>query len=266
VTPIEQFSRNGRDSDHKDIELIHLTTGIPLELHWSACEPWFDRPLSTRKLWEPASTTTLLDRQMPMPSPEDLFFLLALHGFRHRWESLKWISDIVTAIQAFPDLDWASLLAKAANLSRRRMVLLPLALVQRIFGTQVPPCMDEAIARDPTVRALAFKLQQQHFSAGEGGLGSTSGISRSIYRESIKLLVRENVAERVNLLVSLLFNRFKPTPNDRRYFSPRTLPEPLYWFLRPFRVLSTYSLAFLIRLAGQLITPICNRRTSRANR
>src|SRR6202034_2183232 len=29
--------------DHKDIELIHPEAGISLELHWSACEPWFDQ-------------------------------------------------------------------------------------------------------------------------------------------------------------------------------------------------------------------------------
>jgi hypothetical protein len=254
---VQEALLNSRDADHKDIELIHLKTGIPLELHWSACEPWFDQRLSSRKLWEPASTTTLLDRDMPMPLSEDLFFLLALHGFRHRWESLKWICDIAAAIQAFPDLDWAAMLAKAARLSRKRMVLLPLALVQRIFGTQLPACVDEAITRDPTVRPLAWKLQQQHFSGCENNFVSNSGLPMFIYRESIRLLVRENFRERLSLLVTLLFSRLKPTPNDRQYFSPHTLPEPLYWLLRPFRVLSTYGLAFLMRLTARLIAPLC---------
>ena len=41
----------------KDIELENPETGIHLELHWSACEPWHDRMVSRLKLWNAASTT-----------------------------------------------------------------------------------------------------------------------------------------------------------------------------------------------------------------
>jgi hypothetical protein len=244
--------------DHKDIELIHPETGISLELHWSACEPWFDQRLSRLNLWEPSSTTTLLNRAIPLPSPEDMVFLLALHGLRHRWESLKWICDIDAMIHAFPAMDWAAVLFRAAKLSRKRMVLLPLALVERLFGTRLPACVVKAIGEDATVSVLAGQLVEQHLADDGGGLASSkNAVYELISREAVRLRSRENFADRFRLVASLLFNLFRPTVNDRRFLSARTLPESLCWIIRPIRLLNSYGPACLLQLTRRLIAPLC---------
>lgn len=236
--------------NHKDVELIHVKTGVHLELHWSACEPWFDHRLCAMKLWEPASTTTVLEREMPIPSPEHLFFLLALHGFRDRWDSLKSICDIAAAIHAFPDLNWSGMLAYAAGLSRKRMVLLPLVLVQQLFDMQLADCVLEAIAQDQTVSALARQLQKQHYAGAE----STSSTSNSVHEifcrsDFVQIRSRESLVDRLRLLVV----RVKPNVNDRQYLLPRTLPDPVYWLVRPFRLLTTYGPSIFFSLTAQLI-------------
>lgn len=243
---------------HKDVELIQSESGIHLELHWSACEPFFDQRLSTLMLWVPASTTTVLHRQMPLPSPEDVFFLLTLHGFRHRWESLKWMCDIAALIGAYPELDWAAVLSKATKLSRKRMVLLPLTLVHQLLQVDLPISVLDAISKDATIPALARQVQQQHYLQENSPPAQPRDVVFGlVYNESVRVRTRESFADRLHLLGNLMFNFMKPTANDRSYFSRRRLPEPLCWVIRPFRLMTTYGPACIFRLTGQLLTPLC---------
>jgi hypothetical protein len=237
--------------NYKDVELIHSQTGVRLELHWAACEPWFDQYLSTLKFWEPASTITFLKRQIPLPSPEQIFFLLALHGFRHEWDSLKWVCDIAAAIHAFPELNWTALLSHAEKLSRKRMVLLPLALVQQLFDMPLPDCVVEAIAQDQTVSALAGQVAEKYCEGSNAISASPDDAVDGISWRSdvVRIRSRESFADRLGMLAA----RFRPTMNDRQYVLPRTFPDVLYWFVRPFRLLATYGPSSLVQLTAQLI-------------
>ncbi len=93
----------------------------------------------------------VLNRPMPLPSAENIFFLLAIHGSRHRWESLKWICDIAALLHAFPELDWDAVLARASKIARKRLALLPLALVNQLFHVPLPASVSKAIEQDAAI-------------------------------------------------------------------------------------------------------------------
>jgi hypothetical protein len=239
----------------KDIELRHPGRGFYLELHWSACEPWHDRRVSRLMLWNPASSTILLNRRMPLPSAENVFFLLAIHGARHRWESLKWLCDIAAALHAFPDLDWGMVLSQAGKISRRRIVLLPLALVNQLFQVHLPPSVATAIERDTAVARLAAYIQWRHYASGAHDPGRGTAIGRLIYCEGMRFRMRESLVERFCLLAGFLFREIKPNANDRQRVGQRWLPEPLYWLLRPCRLVRIYGPAAILKFARQLFGP-----------
>jgi hypothetical protein len=214
----------------KDIELQNPGTGLHLELHWSACEPWHDRRLSRLKLWNAASTITLLNRQMSLPSAENVFFLLAIHGARHRWESLKWLCDIAAALHAFPDLDWDAVLSAAAKMARRRMVLLPLALVNQLFHVQLPYSVAKAIQQDAAVIRLAAYIQRRHYA------DQATAVRRLIYCESMRIRMRESLLERFCLRAAFVFRQIKPNA-----------------ILRPYRLLRIYGPATILKFARELM-------------
>ncbi len=239
----------------KDIELVHPETRLHLELHWSACEPWHDQRVSRLKLWDPVSSTMLLDRRIRLPSAEDIFFLLAIHGARHRWESLKWLCDIAALLQAFPELDWDAVLQKAKKIRRQRMALLPLALANQLFGIQLPVPVERAIERDATLFQLAAGIRQRHSMATRESVPSTT-VAGLIYRENMRIRMRESMFERLGMLAGFLFRQIKPNQNDRVHWPRRKLPEPLYWLLRPFRLVRTYGPATIARFARGLMGPV----------
>jgi hypothetical protein len=231
----------------KDIELENPGTGLHLELHWSACERWHDKRLSRLKLWNAASTITLLNRRMPLPSAENVFFLLAIHGSRHRWESLKWLCDIAAALHAFPDLDWDVVLSQAGKMGRRRLVLLPLALVNQLFEVQLPSSVAKAIEQDAAVARLAAHIQQRHYQ------GPATAVRKLIYCESMRIRMRESFFERFCLLAAFLFREIKPNTNDRERAGERILPEPLYWLFRPYRLVRIYGPATILKFTRELM-------------
>jgi hypothetical protein len=180
----------------KDIELIKPGSDISLEVHWAACEPFFDRRLTNLKFWQPASTVNVLNHQMPLPSPEDVFLLLALHGLRHRWESLKWLCDITALMRTFPRLDWPTVLLRASKLSRMRMALLPLVMVHNLFGIELPACVEEAIAQRPAVPGMARRLQKRHYTPAGEFASSERAVRRLIDHESIRIRSKDSFLER----------------------------------------------------------------------
>jgi hypothetical protein len=229
----------------KDIELRHPGRGFHLELHWSVCEPWHDRRVSGLMLWNAASSTILLNRRMPLPSAENIFFLLAIHGARHRWESLKWLCDIAAALHAFPDLDWGIVLSQASAISRRRMVLLPLALVNQLFQVQLPPSVAKAIEQDAAVASLAAYIQRRHYARRAGDPGRGAAIRRLIYCEGMRIRMRESLFERLCLLAGFLVREIKPNANDRE--------QPLGWLLRPYRLFRIYGPVTILKFARELM-------------
>ncbi len=238
----------------KDLEFKHPGTGLHLELHWSACERWEDQPASKLKLWNPASTIILLNRPMPLPSAKDIFLLLAIHGARHRWESLKWICDIAVFLQAFPELDWDAVLAQAGKIARKRVALLPLALVNQLFDIALPASVRKAIEQDAAVSALAARIQRRHRAEGHAHLHRRrKAIAELVYWEGMRIRMRESRLERCCLLAAFLFRQIKPNANDRNSLPQRSLPEPLYWLIRPFRLVGIYGPASIVKFARDLM-------------
>ncbi len=238
----------------KDLELTHPGTGIHLELHWSACEPWHDKRASRLKLWNPAGTTILLNRPMPLPSAENIFFLLAIHGARHRWESLKWICDIAVTLQVFPELDWDAILAQADRIGRKRMALVPLALVNQIFDAALPVSVRKAIEQDAAVAPLAARIQRQHSADAGAHLHSRrKAVAQLIFCEGMRIRMRESRFERFYLLAVFFLRQIEPNASDRVRLPHRKLPEPLYWLLRPIRLIRIYGSAAILKFARDLI-------------
>jgi hypothetical protein len=192
---------------------------------------------------------------MPLPSAENIFFLLAIHGSRHRWESLKWICDIAALLQAFPELNWAAVLAQASKISRRRLILLPLALVNQLFNIELPFVVTRAIQEDAAVFPLARSIQRGHHASGRGDLSPRRrAVAQLIYCEGMRVRMRESMLERFCLLAIVFLRQMEPNVNDRNRLPHRKLPKLLlYWLMRPIRLLRIYGPATIVRFARDLI-------------
>jgi hypothetical protein len=224
----------------KDLEFVNPKTGIRVELHWSACEISEDARLAKEKLWVPLTTAKFGQRSLPVPQPEKMLLLLALHGFRDKWQRLKWLVDIAQFVEVFRDLDWQQVLDEAASVSRRGLILLPLALVERLLGTVLPRQVSEALEDSPGVLRVAADIERGFSAATSESSEEAPGTVRErIDQEWMKVEVRDGFWERLGLRTVLLANLLRPNEKDRAIFESK-LPAPTYWIVRPYRLLQKY--------------------------
>ena len=157
--------------------------------------------------------------------PETALLVLCMHGSKHTWSRLVWISDVAHLLAAFPTLDWSRVLGDARRLGLRRALALGLLLAHRVCAAQIPPTMLRHVASDGTANRLAHSLEQilfdrpGHFPAG-----------RIPY--NVQLL---DTADRLRIFLSADF--FRPNERDLAFIRlPRAL-HFLYFVLRPLRIL-----------------------------
>ena len=114
---------------------------LPVEPHWLPAPRTMAFDVDMAAIWSRARYTAFLGVPCHIPTPEDHFFLLAVHGAKEQWHKLKWLADIAAFQNAHPTLDLPALRAAAAQRGCRRVLDLALLLSHRLFAvpTLRPP-------------------------------------------------------------------------------------------------------------------------------
>jgi hypothetical protein len=122
-----------------ELDLVRDTDGAQVDLQWRFAKKWLSLPLRQQAVWDRAVRTTIGDVTFYQPTPEDGVMILCVHGYRHCWSHLKWISDLCAAIEvARTDIDWPALIGRARQDGGERVLALGLWLAREVGGTELP--------------------------------------------------------------------------------------------------------------------------------
>lgn len=241
----------------KDVLFTRPETGFHLELHWSVAEPEFDRELSAMRVPECSRKVSLLGAEIPLHASEDLLLLLCVHGLRHRWESLKWICDVACLLRTYPDLHWGTVLQRARAISRERTVLLGVLLARDLAGLRLPEEIQTLLENDSTLPLLAAQIREGHVKIMElPAANSTAAVLGGAAVDAMRLRSREKKSDRISLFLMLLAARIRPTAEDRRCIPLPRYAAPLYWLVRPLRILRHYGLRCTLHLLRELLQAV----------
>jgi len=179
-------------------------------------------------MWENPRTDTFEGMQVNALAPEDLLLSLCVHGTKHLWERLSWITDIAQLLEVHPRLNWASLLERARRTGTERMLLLGLFVAHELLGAPLPEQVAARMQTDPEIVPLANRIYAGLF-AGADDKGGMSGYFL------FQLKARRRLRDKFNYCRYVI----SPTEED---LTMLTLPAPLsfiYYVLRPLRMLWT---------------------------
>jgi hypothetical protein len=157
-----------------------------------------------------------------------LLLALCIHGSKHLWERLAWISDIAGLVATSPQLNWQQLTRQARQSGNERMLFLGLRLAAELLDARLPVEVQSEIAGDATVAVLANEIIANLFTAElqRSGMG---GYFR------FQMTARRRFRDKFNYL------RFTITPNEEDLVRVR-LPKALsfiYYLIRPVRMVVT---------------------------
>jgi hypothetical protein len=202
---------------------------VALDLHWAMAPAHFCHALDVERFWSRLVTVSVAGRSIRTLAPEDLLVFLCVHGAKHFWCSLRWLCDLARLIERVP-LDWDGLMAYARARRVSRIVNAGLVLAADVLGAAVPPAI-LASARD-CPRASQIASLAQLWLHGRPVPSVTMPFE---FRFQLSLLERRSDKLRI------YWSRVAPTPAD---FDSLALPRPLfpvYYALRPLRLMAKYS-------------------------
>lgn len=205
--------------------LVSTRGGVRVDVHWKLF-PRAVLPVKPDQLRQRAEVR-IGDRTVRTFSPENTLLILCVHADTHAWERLMWISDIAQLVASCPDLDWAKALEIADSSGSERLLLLGLRLADDLLGAAAPdPVMTRARTNRHVTR-LATTISERLFES------APNDVEADRQKSLLQLMSRNRLWHRLWLAA---------TPNESDWEVMR-LPNslsPLYYVIRPFRLLGKY--------------------------
>ncbi|MDY9922940.1 nucleotidyltransferase family protein [Methanobacterium sp.] len=219
------------ESQH-EYQFINQKNNYLLELHWKFSELFFFFPndeldvIDLHKL----NSTYINGRNIKFFSSEDLFLILCLHNAGHRWARLSWICDIGVFLHENKKLEWDKIFNNATRMGISRIILINLYLSKILLGSEFPKSINNILKSDKDVKNVSEEIINEIFSKDP--------ISSQLSQELImKFRIREKF---IYGLMDVIKNGTKPTIRDWKIIPLPIYLYPLYYLLRPIRLIIGY--------------------------
>ena len=210
-----------------ELHFERASDGMVLELRWrlELTKPRFTRELGMDWVWSRRQIALLAGSQVPDLDPERALLVLCMHGAKHIWSRLIWVSDVARLLERHSNLNWDEVIREAKRVGLWRPLALGVLLAHRIAAVPVSGSILRRFEADRAVLYLA-----RHFDKSlpqEPGRLPATGIPYFI-----QLL---DTRDRLRMTLSL--NILRPNALDRAVIQlPKSL-EFLYYAIRPLRIL-----------------------------
>jgi len=205
-----------------EMPLRKTNSEMLLELQWDIAPRCFAVEIGMNESWKRAAVSECNGMSVLSFAPEDLLLALCVHGWKHEWSRLIWVSDVARLIVQNPGLDWAAILARSKHYGVKRILSLGVSLAHELLGSPLPEAIDETAQADAELECL---LQQARRGLGENRQVSYIGWHLFLLR------ARERWRDRIRHAVRFVFTPGVPE------LTAIALPRPLHGLYPVMRVL-----------------------------
>ncbi|HEY5021236.1 MAG TPA: nucleotidyltransferase family protein, partial [Gemmatimonadaceae bacterium] len=210
-------------------QLVDASSGTTVELHWLLNHRAQSRESSERQWWENEQAVSIGGVAAHTLGRENLLLYLCMHGGKHGWARLAWLSDLAHALRAYPDADWSWIWRRGRETGSTRMLTVGVGLARALLSDR--SITDSAIKgrpRDTKAEALVAL-----FSARLRG----PEIRERPVDLDVQLQMRERLRDRLRYTWHVVA---MPHASDVGVLKlPRSL-HGAYYVMRPVRLLWKY--------------------------
>jgi Uncharacterised nucleotidyltransferase len=239
-----------------EIALARMGGLTEIDLHWRLVPPYFPLALDGEDLWRRAVQIEIEGGAVRTLAPTDHLLYLCAHGAKHGWQALGGICDLAELISAPArgssgglsgalSIAWNDLRARAAHAGADRALGLGLLLAHDLLGAAVPVDLLEAARGEPAVVRAARDFIGYVSDPGDDGPGLYQ-------RWSVPLRVIAKPGARLRYLAA---RALLPNADDREFLRLPLALHPLYYLLRPLRVVLKECPAAWRKLVGAAPSP-----------
>lgn len=136
-----------------------LGTQHIVELHTEHTFRYYRKPMPLEELFTRSRKAPLDGRRVPALGLEDEMVLNCIHGAKHFWEQLMWVSDIAALVTRHPELDWVKTKQAAAEVGAERMLRIGIQLAAAVLHSAIPSALRSDINKDRATEVLCRRIQ-----------------------------------------------------------------------------------------------------------
>jgi len=226
-------------SNHCEIQFMRDDWLTVVDLHWDLAPRSFVFGVKADELMSRLQSVSLAGTPVETFGAEDLMLYQAMHGAKHLWRRLEWISCLAESLHATSELDWNVVVERAAQAHATRILALGLRLVELFSDVSVPTGVLTSIDPDNTMQRMATQLRGQLFTT----CGAAESTETNLY--NLRIMDRKR-----DVIVSALRSIFVPTLPDWQSLALPASLHSLYYAYRPLRLSRVYGASLWRRLSG----------------
>lgn len=217
--------------------LIDPTDGVAVDIHRALTPVRFPVPLNFFRLQRRSQALLVADREIRSFGPEDMLVILCIQLAEDSWGSnplrLSKVCDIVQLLQSHPDLNWERVVDESRRLRCEYILSFALAFSHELFGAARPALELRWMPRRH-YEALAVHVKHKLFNQISPGYCARLSSKRFHFK------IRERWTDKLHPYLHDFRAAVRPSDTDREFFRLPAPLEPLYYAVRPIRVLSEF--------------------------
>jgi hypothetical protein len=224
-------------NNHCEIQFMRDDWFTVVDLHWDLAPRSFVFGVKADEVMSRLQSVSLAGSTVETFGAEDLLLYQAMHGAKHLWRRLEWISCLAESLRATTVINWNTLVDRAAVAHATRILALGLRLVEEFSDVPVPPEVVTSVDPDKAMQRMATQIRAQLFTT----FGPAESTETNLY--NLRIMDRKRDA-----LISALRSIFVPTLPDWQSLALPSSLHTLYYAYRPLRLSKIYSTALWRRL------------------
>lgn len=226
-------------NNHCEIQFMRDEWLTVVDLHWDLAPRSFVFGVKADEVMSRLQSVSLAGIAVETFGAEDLLLYQAMHGAKHLWRRLEWISCLAEWLRATSSIDWDTLIDRAANAHATRILALGLRLVEQFSDVPVPPRVLTSVDPNKTMQRMAAQIGTQVFTT----FGPAESTETNLY--NLRIMDRKRDA-----LISTLRSIFIPTLPDWQSLALPASLNSLYYVYRPLRLSKIYGASLWRRLTS----------------
>jgi len=226
-------------NNHCEIQFMRDEWLTVVDLHWDLAPRSFVFGVRADEVMSRLQSISLAGVTVETFGAEDLLLYQAMHGAKHLWRRLEWISCLAESLRATPAINWDTLVDRAAKAHATRILALGLRLVEQFSDVSVPAHVLTTVDPNKTMQRMAAQIRSQLFTT----FGPAESTETNLY--NLRIMDRKRDA-----LISALRSIFVPTLPDWQSLALPASLHSLYYAYRPLRLSKIYSASLWRRLTS----------------
>jgi hypothetical protein len=217
-------------NNHCEIQFMRDDWFTVVDLHWDLAPRSFVFRVKADEVMSRLQSVSLAGTMVETFGAEDSVLYQSMHGAKHLWRRLEWITSLAETVRSTPRINWDVLLDRANKAHATRILALGLRLVENFSDVATPSHVLATLDSDGTMQRMAQGVREEIFTT-YGAADSTE-----TNRYYLRIMDRKRDA-----LLSTLRAIFVPTlPDFKAVALPASL-HSLYYAYRPLRLSKIYT-------------------------